>query len=405
MKKARILILVLSIILSFIGCGQKNETVVVRCQHCGALNPESARFCSDCGEGLSEHMDKPNPGKNETPTHPTESITHPTEDVYVMQNSGADGIYYGNNVCIDGNVIYIGYYGNIYIFGSDEVAVYAGGGTKTTTIAEMYLYNGYVYYVNMDNNCVYRMCVADGKRESVLSGVGKIEDSFICEQNLFVFTLDQDSQSRIYCIDLATQKSKILLKEECDVLTHTPVDDGRKWNYYLAWGSNNLCRENKETKVQELLVRSGTGNREDGETVAKTYAIKEILYADDTQIVFKRSRMADGVEFSIWVVDSDGNNLTELLRKDYHSAAPTPYPAGAPNIAGGGTGSPQNGSAAGTQTCALCQGDGRVTCYYCKGTGKGQTIYIMGIPTEQGCSYCGSAGWRLCSGCGGRGEK
>ena len=520
MKKALLLMLSLIILLSFIGCGSRDVNKVAQCPHCNEMNLENARFCAICGKAFAQadnlHTEKPTlptekptistekptlptekptiPTEKPTlptekPTLPTEKPTLPTEDIYLMQNSGVDEIYYGNSVCVDGDRIYLGYYGNLYILDGGRVTTYAGGGTKTTTIAEMYLYNGYVYYVDMNQCCLCRINAANGSRETVLSGIGEIGESFMYGKYLYLYNSDS-----VYCVNLENKTHKSLLQKtkgslqikllnhldkdmvllgeyfeghwrllilnakngtvtegysvdanvssvsfygwkneddiqilrlrkwlddekyedfylkvnkqthtventteaEYNAATHTPFDNGNEWKYYLSAVAGNLCRENKKTQAQELLVKNGSGNRENGETVAKTYAIKEILYADDRRVILKRSRMADGVEFSIWSVDSDGKNLTELLRKEYRASSPVPYPGNAP----GGSGTTVT-----PQTCSLCQGDGRTICNYCHGTGKGKPIYVMGIPTEQGCSYCGSAGWRLCSGCGGRGEK
>lgn len=514
MKKTLTVILALFMLFSFAGCEATNTVEVIKCYRCGETNASDAIFCAYCGRAFVEQdeNDEADTALPDNPSDPdekedSESTVHegetePAEDLYVMKNTGADSIYFGNSICVDGEVIYLSYYGNLYMFCGDEVAVYSGGGTNTNTIAEMYLYNGYVYYANLNNYTIYRMSVADGSRDIVLTGIGEIQDTFMRGQFLYVFTKAADENYGIYSLNLETREKKLLLQQAEDAYqlkqidqvdkdyvlfieilqnqvelillnakdntvsegycfetvsrvvaswkrndetglylclrswneneefkyiypkvnkqTHTveegteseydaaadlPFDDGLEWKYYLATLQKNLCREHKETGVQELLVKAGTGNREDGETVAKTYNIREILYADDTRVIFKRYRMADGLEESVWQVDSDGNNLTELIRKEYHANAPDPYPVGSPSSSGSTSSSGSNGSAVGAKTCALCQGDGRITCYYCKGSGKGTTIYVMGIPTEQGCSYCGSAGWRVCSGCGGYGVK
>ena len=511
MKKGLLIVLSLVMILNFAGCGQANTVEIVKCLYCGESNAADANFCAYCGkpfmlsnDGTADN-DSSGSGKNESNHEVStngEGEPLPPEDLYVMQNSGAKDVHYGSNICIDGDMIYLGYYGSLYVFCGNEVATYAGGGSTMSSMAEIYLYNGYVYYANQSNHCIYRMSVADGKREVVLSDIGDIQNTFMLKNILFIESDVTDrSNNVIYTLNLDTLENKELIRDdrpyqliqidndhqllmsdtdgktlrllrmnaidgkaeelwsmnvlesifyvtpktegpyiyfrisgfdesgedvsvyykfnqenyiaerstrdEYNNISNGPNDD-YEWQYYLAWGSNNLCREHKETGVQELLLRSGSGQREEGETVAKTYAINEIIYADDTRIIFQRSRMADGLERSVWMVDSDGNNLIELIRKEYHANEPEPYPTGTPGVSGGSSGNAGSSSdspAVGTKTCALCEGDGRITCYYCKGSGKGPTIYVVGIPTEQGCTYCGSAGWRLCSGCGGRGEK
>ena len=509
MKKGLLIVLSLVMILNMIGCGQTNTVEVVKCLYCGESNAADANFCAYCGKPfvLSDDGTTANSssvtGKDETDNEGStngEGEPLPPEDLYVMQNSGAKDVHYGSNICIDGDMIYLGYYGSLYVFCGNEVATYAGGGKTLASMAEIYLYNGYVYYANQSNHCIYRMSVADGEREIVLSSVGEIQSTFMRGHMLYITSVWDEVYDAIYSLNLDSLESNLLFRESdtvkraefvdvyddyaiiqeiaggtmrcfmldtskgtteevfsltgseewrsifskytgdylyllaCDygdgeryfklnmetlaleestkeaynATISISADDGLEWQYYLAWGSNNLCREHKETGVQELLLRSGSGQREEGETVAKTYAINEIIYADDTRIIFDRSRMADGLERSVWMVDSDGNNLIELIRKEYHANEPEPYPTGTPGVSGGSSGNAGSSSdspAVGTKTCALCEGDGRITCYYCKGSGKGPTIYVMGIPTEQGCTYCGSAGWRLCSGCGGRGEK
>lgn len=514
MKKLLPLVLSIVLILNFAGCGISSTVEVVKCLYCGEKNSVDAKFCAYCGKAFvqtdgtsaADPSDTSSSLGGDENTHEAstngEGATLPTEDLYVMQNSGADSVHYGNNVCIDGDMIYLGYYGSLYVFCGNEVATYAGGGASMASMAEIYLYNGYVYYANQSNHCIYRMSVADGEREIVLSSVGEIQSTFMRGHMLYITSVWDEVYDAGYSLNLDSLESNLLFRESdtieraefgdvyddfavireiagdtvrcfmldtlkgtteeifsltgseewrniftknaedyvyfsaCDydfddgewyfqmnketgileesseeaysAAINLSEDDGLEWQYYLAWGSNNLCREHKETGVQELLIRSGSGMREEGETVAKTYAINEIIYADDTHIIFDRSRMADGLERSIWMVDSDGNNLIELIRKEYHANEPEPYPTGSPSVSGGNLGSSTSSSddpAVGTKTCALCEGDGRITCYYCKGSGKGPTIYVMGIPTEQGCTYCGSAGWRLCSGCGGKGVK
>ena len=421
MKKTMLILMVMAMLLNLMGCVQTVE--VIRCGQCDEKNPADAKFCANCGTALSKKPD----GGSQTPSH-----SHPApNDSLDMENSGKDAIYFGNNVCVDGEVIYLGYYGSLYMFCGNEVAVYSGGGTKTTTIAEMYLYNGYVYYANLDNHCIYRISVADGNREIVLSGIGEIQDTFMRGQFLYVFTKAADENYGIFSLNLETQEEKLLLQQAEDVYqlkqidqvdkdyvlfieilqnqvelillnakdntvsegycfetvsrvvyswkrndetglylrlrswneneeseyiypkvnkqTHTveegteaeydaaadlPFDDGLEWKYYLAAVQKNLCREHKETGVQEMLVKAGTGNREEGEAVAKTYNIREIVYADDTRVIFKRYRMANGLEESVWQVDSDGNNLIELIRKEYYVEAPIPYPTGSPSGSG-----------------------------------------------------------------------
>ena len=422
-----------------------------------------------------------------------------------MQNSGSDRVYYGGRICKDGDILYVSYYGTLYIFHGNEVLSYPGGGTSLSSMAEVYLYNGYAYYTNLSNQCIYRMNVADGSREILLSGKGEIQETFMYGKFLYVSTVSTDDDYRrvYYALDLDAGESHVLLQEESDAHTvllteltdrhfvvynalgntmklslldaatatvqeiHSstlsesekyhyvynwknseeylhldiPVtsetedtkyvyykishqdfsvvttaeeeytyavrrpENSNEWLYYISIGKN-LCRQHKESKVVEVLAKGSAS------PTSTVYTNQEILYADDSQIVFSRYRMANGAEFSLWIVDSDGRNLWELIRNPYYSDTEI-FPIGV-STGGASSGGTSSGSSAssggddpavGTKTCALCGGDGQITCYYCKGSGKGTTIYVMGIPTEQGCSYCGSSGWRVCSGCGGHGVK
>ena len=385
MKKIVLILLAFVMILNLISCGQTKDVEVIKCTNCGATNAANTNFCANCGSALVQKD-----------TESTHSTPGPGNDFGVMQNSGADCIYYGNNICVDGDIIYIGYYGQLLVFCGEEVVTYASGGSAANAMAEMYLYNGYVYYANHGNDSIYRMNVADGEREIVLSGIGEIDDTFMRGNKLYIDHIVDGENDAISVVDLDSHESELLfcknetvkwmfyksvdknlmiISEELEnfdrysildaknataqelfsidsadewacrydfrsdgdyiyfdiysyntneektddcyrvriedytvekidievynAATHISFDDKLEWEYYLAWGSNNLCREHKETKVQEVLVKSGSGNREEGEIVAKTYAIREILYADDTRIIFERGRMADGLEISV----------------------------------------------------------------------------------------------------------
>ena len=489
MKKSILVLLALVMVFNLVSCGQSNTVEVVKCLYCGEKNPAAAKFCNACGKPFSigEQPSEDNPS------------TLPESDTYVMQNSGAKRVYYGNNVCVDGEIIYVGYYGTLYVFCGNEVTTYAGGGTKSTTLSALYLYNGFVYYANLDNHCIYRINVADGNREAVVTDVtGEIVETCM-RQNILYIRCNDNGYLRIYALNLDTRENKPLhqggtwidgpdenncifvSKSEGNKLSFLKINgvDGTvktvhsltppgsifgvyqskkgETSYYIKVYSRNqevensnfshytvhkqtlafsectyddfraaqdvsgeddlqwrytvngsVIRRHKTSDIVETLVKSGTGMTGEGEAVAKDYKNNKLLYADDTRVIFSRSRMNHGIESSVWVIDSDGNHLRELVRKEYSNdvvAFPNGSPSNTQSGTSGGGSLGENGDAVGTKTCALCGGDGRVTCYYCKGSGKGQTIYVMGIPTEQGCSYCGSSGWRVCSGCGGHGVK
>ncbi len=458
MKKAIPILLALLMMLQLAGCTRQNTVEVFKCYYCGEKNPITAKFCNACGKSLGGAASQ-HPPEGSSTGKTEEQTSLPKNESYVMQNSGDTRLHYGTNVCVDGEIIYLGYRGTFYVFCGNEVTTYASGGTS---VAELQLYNGYVYYTNQYGT-VYRLNVSNGEREILLSDIGIVQESFLRKNLLFLCTKIDEKYDAVYVLNLDTLKSSLIVREddeaiswisphalretdthfyleigafdqnnqnellyykihgadlaitrasaqEYDGATAAPTDDGNAWTYYIS-GNKNLCRKHKTTETTEILVQGGSGMRNEGETVAKTYGADEVLYADDRFILFRRFRMADGLEYSIWMVDADGNNLNELIRKEYYGVEPIVFPNGAPGggssggTGGGGGSGGENGETVGNKTCMLCGGDGRVTCYYCKGSKKGPTIYIMGIPTEQGCTYCGSSGWRVCSGCGGYGVK
>ncbi|OUN83822.1 MULTISPECIES: stalk domain-containing protein [unclassified Flavonifractor] len=153
------------------------------------------------------------------------------------------------------------------------------------------------------------------------------------------------------------------------------------WRY--THSQTKVVRVNRSTDLQEVLYQGHYQCRR--------------LANNDSKVVFVENE--NGFNYgsnnwgatSIYIMDSNGNNVKEIWNNG--------------TSASGGSSTGSGGSTAGSEPCAVCNGDGMVTCPYCRGTGQGQSISIMGMETPQSCTYCGGTGRRLCIGCGGSGVK